>query len=172
MRRQIVTFVLAVIFLTGQSAVMAAESKPADKAAAAKVQATAADVKAAVSKPAVKAKDASSPVKAASADDAKILRKIVEGKITSLTKRSISVEYETTGSESNEMLLPLGSSVTVEGVKAIADFRPGDHVKVGVEQSYKDMPDGEHIILKTEALVIALVERASDAAVKQPVAAQ
>lgn len=147
--KRFMPFLLVACCLVLSAAVMAAETKPA----------------------AVKAKTAAVAAKPTSADEAKILRKIVEGKITSLTKRSISVEYETKGSESNEMLLPLGSSVAVEGVKAIADFRPGDHVKVGVEQSYKDMPDGERIILKTEALVIALVERAPDAA-KQPVATQ
>ncbi len=146
--------------------IASAEDKPAVKISAAKPRATAKEIKAALANPSAKTKAAA---KTAAPDEAKVLRKIVEGKITSVTKRSISVEYETKDAESNEMLLPFGSSVAVEGVKALSEFKPGDHVKIGVEQSYKDVPSGDRIILKTEALVVALVNHVEDV---KPVVAQ
>lgn len=96
------------------------------------------------------------------AADAKTERRIVEGYVSTVTKRAISVEYETKGSESYEMMLPLATQVKVEGVKALADLKRGDQVKVGIEQTYRQNEKGERIVLKTEALVVALVQKAPD----------
>ena len=97
---------------------------------------------------------------------------MVEGSVVHVSKRAISVEYEAKEHESNEMLLPLGANLTVEGgIKSLAELKYGDHVKVGVEQTYKDNPDGTKTILKTEALVVALIKRAPDVAVVAPAGA-
>lgn len=109
---------------------------------------------------------------ASSEDDSKKLRKVVEGKVVHVTKRAISVEYEMKAQESNEMLLPLSADLTLEGgIKELSQLKFGDQVKVGIEQTYKDNPDGTKTILKTEALVVALIQRASDASVAAPVGA-
>lgn len=92
-------------------------------------------------------------------------RRIVEGKVGFVSKRSISVEYELKPGESYEMLLPLGSDLRVEGnLKAVSELKQGDHVKVGIEQTNREMPGSDPVLLKTEALVIVLVARAPDVA--------
>ncbi len=95
--------------------------------------------------------------------EAKTERRIVEGKVVSVSKRSISVEYEEK-KQMQEMLLPLGADLKLEGVASLLELKRGDRVKVGVEQTYRGVPDGEPALLKTEALVIVLVQPAAAAA--------
>ena len=90
-------------------------------------------------------------------------RKIVEGQVVQISKRSISVEFESTGSVSNEMLLPLGSQVTVEGAAKLSDLKQGDRVKVGIEQTFQDVPGSDPVLVKTEALAIVLVLKPAEA---------
>lgn len=114
----------------------------------------------AADKPAAAAKKAKAAVK----EEAKKARRIVEGSVVHVSKRAISVEYEVKGTESNEMMLPLGAKLTLEGgIKSLEELKYGDRVKVGIEQTYTDNPDGTTTTLKTEALVVALVQRASEA---------
>jgi hypothetical protein len=112
--------------------------------------------------------DTAAPAAGALAADAKVERRIVEGVVSTVTKRAISVEYETKGSASYEMMLPLAAQVKVEGVKALAELNRGDQVKVGIEQTYRENAKGERQILKTEALVVALVQRAPETLTAQP----
>ena len=124
--------------------------------------ANAAETKPALLKPASSLKTMSETKATTPDPDVKKLRRIVEGQVVYVSKRSISVEYEEK-KQMQEMLLPLGAELKVEGVASLLELKRGDRVKVGVEQTYREVPDGEPSLLKTEALVIILVQRAADA---------
>jgi hypothetical protein len=159
--------ILAVAAILCCGALAQAAETPVTSKKAAPKRATADDLAATLSnKPGT---SASGQAKATAVDagtaalaDAKIERRIVEGHISTVTKRAINVEYETKGSESFEMMLPLAAQVKVEGAAALADLKRGDRVKVGIEQTYRQSDKGERVILKTEALVVALVQRAPE----------
>lgn len=102
---------------------------------------------------------------AAKEDDVKKSRRIVEGNVGYVSKRAISVEYETKPDESYEMLLPLSADLKLEGgLKSVTELKRGDRVKVGIEQANREVSGSGPVLLKTEALVIVLVQRASDIA--------
>ena len=111
-------------------------------------------------------------VKPSLPDDAKKKREVIEGQVVYVGKRAMSVEFKQSKEGGFEMQLPYGEKMTVEGVKSVSELHYGDRVKVGVEQTYRDMPEGkEPQILKTEVLVVALVSRAA-AKPKQPEASE
>ena len=85
----------------------------------------------------------------------------VTGTIVTMTKRAISVEYEATGDQTSEMLLPFASNVAVERVQSLKELKPGDTVKVDYRQRSLDDADGTHRILKTVATTITLVRSGS-----------
>jgi len=93
-----------------------------------------------------------------------VTRRVVEGRVMHAGKRSISVELEATADASTEMLLPLAGNVEIRGVKSVAELKYGDHVKVGIEQSFRTGDDGKPVLVKTEALVIVLLKAAEGAA--------
>lgn len=105
---------------------------------------------------------AAAPAAGALAADAKTERRIVEGAVTGVTKRAISVEYAVTNEGSYEMLLPFAAQMKVEGAPSLAALGRGDKVKVGIEQTYRENEKGERVLLKTEAHVIALVQKAPE----------
>ena len=100
---------------------------------------------------------------AAKPDGLNIVRKVVEGRLVHAGKRAISVEYDTTSEGSFEMSLPLAEGVEVRGAASVADLKYGDKVKVGIEQSFRPGDDGAPVLVKTEALVIVLLEPAQAA---------
>ncbi len=151
--------ILRVVAFFGVGLLMIARAYAAETAPAAvkPVAAQKAKAKQAVKKAAV-------AVAAVVEQEPKKVRRVVEGSVVHVSKRAISVEFETYEKKQqqfHEMLLPLSSEIKVEGVAALAELKRGDQVKVGIEQSFKDDPQGkEPLLVKTEALVIVLVKRA------------
>lgn len=94
--------------------------------------------------------------------EAKVDARKITGTLTSVTKRSISVEY-VSGDESNELLLPLTAETTFSHVQGLAELKVGDTVSVGYQRTYRDGESGEPFILKTIATDVTLVKRAMNA---------
>lgn len=92
--------------------------------------------------------------------DEKIREKTVTGQVNSITKRAISIEYASKKDGSYEMLLPLGQQMRFVRLQGLADLRQGDTVEVTYQQRYKDVEDGEPMILGTTAQEVALIKRA------------
>ncbi len=95
-------------------------------------------------------------------DDAKVMIKSVTGKVVSMTKRNLSVEYETkttaSGTEISEMLLPFGKEMALERLTSLKELKPGDTVSVRFKQRYHEDEKGNPILLSTEILSVALMK--------------
>jgi len=92
---------------------------------------------------------------------AKIDKKIVTGTILAIRQDRINVEYDKKDGVVYEMILPLADMVQYSHVRSLSDLNAGDEVKVKYEQTYEDQENGERKILKTEAIQITLVKRAT-----------
>ena len=162
MRNALRVGVLLGIFVLTIVRAYATETVPAAAKQAAGAQKPKAAAKAAVAK---SAKAVAKKIEAATPEeDVKKTRRIVEGKVVGVSKRSISVEFENKPNDFSEMLLPLAADLKVEGATSISELKMGDRVKVGIEQAQREVSGSEPVLLKTEALVVILVQRAADAA--------
>ena len=110
---------------------------------------------------------AATPAATAPADDAKVLIKSVTGKITSVTKRNLSVEYDTksttSGTEISEMLLPFGKEMALERLTSLDELKRGDAVSVRFKQRYHEDAKGNPILLSTEILSVTLMKNETGA---------
>jgi hypothetical protein len=134
----------------------------ADTAAPAKTQAA---KQAPVRVTDVSAATSAEPASSTEGNEVKLEKGTVSGRISTVTKRAIAVEF-TKGDEKegefNEMLLPLAENVLVGPKTLVAhpsELKYGDHVKVGYERKYRINDKGEKIAMGTLAKVIHLVER-------------
>ena len=95
-------------------------------------------------------------------DDAKVMVKSVTGRVVSMTKRNLSLEYETkttaSGTEISEMLLPFGKEMALERLGKLTDLKPGDTVSVRFKQRYHEDDKGNPILLSTEILAVTLMK--------------
>ena len=92
----------------------------------------------------------------------KTARKLVEGTVNSMTKRSLAVEYEVDGQPGYEISLPLDKDTVWQRVQSPSDLKYGDVVQVEFEQKYRMDPDKtEPWILKTTAKVVRLIRQGS-----------
>ncbi len=102
----------------------------------------------------------------AAVDEAKVMVKTVVGKVVSMTKRTLSVEYEMKASakevEYDEMLLPFGTEMTLERISSMKELKPGDLVSVQYRQHYRVGEDGQPVILNTEIASLALMKSGAE----------
>ena len=104
---------------------------------------------------------------AAPIDDAKVMIKSVTGRVVAMTKRNLSVEYETkstdSGTEISEMLLPFSKEMALEHLASLNELKRGDTVSVRFKQRYHDDDKGNPILLSTEILSVTLMKNETGA---------
>ncbi len=85
--------------------------------------------------------------------------KKVTGTVSGISKRSIGVEYEQTAGSSMEMLLPFSEGMKLDRIKSLSQLAQGDTIEVLFQQTYRKDPEGNRVILKTEAKKITFVKK-------------
>lgn len=105
-----------------------------------------------------------------------LVSKTVTGTVVWAGKRAISVEFARTASKSEEMLIPIDDKTKVDRLlKSVSELKPGDTVRVGYQQTYKERDDGSEFLAATVATNISLVRsdapegtlRSSEAATRE-----
>ena len=93
--------------------------------------------------------------------DATMEEKTVIGEVVTVTKRAISVEYETTATSSTEMLLPVSQKTEVDPpLKKLFDVNRGDRVSVRYQEWSRQGEDGQRTVLKKVATKVKLIRSA------------
>ena len=94
----------------------------------------------------------------------KVAYEEVEGRVVSVTKQAVSVEYAKKDQASYEMLLPFTQDIRLSHLRSLSELKPGDTVTVKYAQTYKETDQGEKVILSTVATNLALMRRAPTSA--------
>lgn len=89
----------------------------------------------------------------------RVEHKAMTGKLVSLTKRALNVEYSATETESFEQMFHHGPDTQLVRVKTMDELKPGDTVKVEYAQTYQERAGGQWELIGTQATTIALVRR-------------
>ena len=89
----------------------------------------------------------------------RVEHKTMTGKLVSITKRALNVEYSATETESFEQMFHYGSDTQLIRVKTMDELKPGDTVKVEYAQTYQERAGGQMELVGTQATSIALVRR-------------
>ena len=97
----------------------------------------------------------SMPVQAAVGDE-KVETRVITGDVVWAGKQAISIESARTENTSEEMLLPLDKTTTIDGPKRLTELTRGDHVSVSYRQTYREKQDGTSGLVKTTATRITL----------------
>lgn len=101
-----------------------------------------------------------SPSTTTPSPEEKVAANEVKGRVVTITKRAISVEYDSKEQASYEMLLPLAKDIRLSHLQDLSELKQGDTVRVKYEQTYTENDKGERMILKTLATDLTLLRSA------------